>query len=194
MKIGVLGLQGAVREHLWALEKSGVKSVVVKRREELEGLDGLIIPGGESTTVGKLLVRFEMLEPIKDNAVRGMGVFGTCTGMILLAKDIRGSEQPRLNIMDITIERNAFGRQIDSFEAQLDIPCLGEESFPAVFIRAPYAIAAGSGVEVLAQIDEKIVLAQFGRHLAAAFHPELTEDLRLHKYFISLLREDSGFD
>lgn len=185
MKIGVLGLQGAVREHLWALERCGVQAVVVKKEEDLDGLAGLIIPGGESTTVGKLLVRFDMLDPIKKAALDGMGVFGTCTGMILMAKDIIGSDQPRLGLMDLTIERNAFGRQVDSFETEIAIPALGEKEIHAVFIRAPYAIAAGPDVLVMAEIDGKIVLAKQGRHMASAFHPELTDDIRLHQLFIS---------
>lgn len=185
MKIGVLGLQGAVREHMWALERCHVEPAVVKKKEDLMGLSGLIIPGGESTTVGKLLVRFDMLEPINKAAENGMGVFGTCTGMILLAKDIRGSEQPRLGLMDLSIERNAFGRQVDSFEADMMVPVLGEQPVHAIFIRAPYAAGAGPEVQVLAMMGEKIVLARQGRHLAAAFHPELTEDARLHQYFIS---------
>lgn len=187
MRIGVLALQGAVREHLWAFQACGVETREVKRREELDELDGLTIPGGESTTVGKLLVRYNLLEPIKKRAEEGMGIFGTCTGMILLAEEIEGSAQPRLGLMRIQVARNAFGRQIDSFETDLNIPVLGEQAFPAVFIRAPYGIKVGPGVEILAAFEEKIVLARQNKLLACAFHPELTEDLRLHRYFLSLL-------
>lgn len=187
MKVGVLGLQGAVREHVWALEKCGVETVIVKKSEDLVNLDGLIIPGGESTTVGKLLVRFELLEPIKDRARQGMGIFGTCTGMILLAKTIHGSDQPRLELMDLTVERNAFGRQVDSFEADLAVPVIGDPPYHAIFIRAPYAVGAGPDVEVLAEMDGKILLARQGKNLVAAFHPELTGDIRIHKIFLSKL-------
>lgn len=187
MKVGILGLQGAVREHQWALNRCGVEPVIVKYNQDLEGLSGLIIPGGESTTVGKLLVRYGMLDAIAEQVRQGMGIFGTCTGMILLSRDIQGSDQPRLGLMDLTIARNAFGRQVDSFEADLSIPQMGEEPFHAVFIRAPYAVAAGPETEVLAKIEEKIVLARQGRHLAAAFHPELMEDDRIHRYFLSIL-------
>jgi len=189
MKIGILGLQGAVREHQWALERCGVKPVIVKYSRDLEDLSGLVIPGGESTTVGKLLIRHGMLDAIVDQAHKGMGIFGTCTGMILLAREILGSDQPRLGLMDLVVERNAFGRQVDSFEAELLVPQLGPEPVHAVFIRAPYAVAAGPEVEVLARVGEKIVLARQGRNLAAAFHPELTEDDRIHRYFLSLLEK-----
>ncbi|MGI5872157.1 MAG: pyridoxal 5'-phosphate synthase glutaminase subunit PdxT [Bacillota bacterium] len=192
MKIGVLGLQGAVREHLWALEKCGVETIVAKKSEDLADLAGLVIPGGESTTVGKLLVRFGLLEPIKERVRQGMGIFGTCTGMILLAKEIRGSDQPRLGLMDLTIERNAFGPQVESFEMELPVPVLGEEPYHAIFIRAPYAVAAGPGAEVLAKLNGKIVLARQGKLLGAAFHPELTDDLRIHKLFLSMLAEKTG--
>lgn len=188
MKVGILGLQGAIREHQWALERCGVEPVIVKYNQDLDGLSGLIIPGGESTTVGKLLVRYGMLEAIQEKVREGMGIFGTCTGMILLAKEIKGSDQPRLGVMDLTIERNAFGRQVDSFEADLEVAALGDQPIHAIFIRAPYASAAGPEVEVLAKIDEKIILARQGRHLAAAFHPELTEENRVHQYFLSLIR------
>lgn len=187
MKIGVLGLQGAVREHLWALKACGVETVTVKDPTDLQGLKGLIIPGGESTTVGKLLVRYGLWEPLKERAHYGMGIFGTCTGMILLSRNPENSLQPRLGLMKFGAVRNAFGRQIESFEADLSIPVLGEPAFPAVFIRAPYGVDPGPGVEVLATFEEKIVLAREGKFLACAFHPELTNDLRLHKYFLDLL-------
>lgn len=188
MKIGVLALQGAVREHCNSLKSCGVEPVEIKYKEQLNEVQGLIIPGGESTTVGKLLVRHEMLGLLTDMGRKGFPIFGTCTGLILLAKEINGSDQPRLGLMDITVERNAFGRQIASFEADLDIPVIGTSPFRAIFIRAPYITKVGEGVEVLAQMDGKILLAQQGPFLAAAFHPELTTDLRIHQYFLKLCR------
>ncbi|MGE5599764.1 MAG: pyridoxal 5'-phosphate synthase glutaminase subunit PdxT [Bacteroidota bacterium] len=184
MEIGVLALQGAVREHLWSLEACGAAGRTVKRAADLEGLAGLIIPGGESTTVGKLLERYGLLAPIVERAAAGMGVFGTCTGLILMARQIEGSVQPRLGLMDITVRRNAFGRQVDSFETDLDVPVLGDPPVRAVFIRAPEVSAVGPEVEVLARHDGHLVLVRQGRFLAAAFHPELTADTRLHRYFL----------
>lgn len=184
MEIGVLALQGAVREHLKSLELCGVGGRPVKKLAELDGLDGLIIPGGESTTVGKLLVRYELLDPIRERALAGMAVFGTCTGMILMAGAIAGSDQPRLGLMDIEVRRNTFGRQVDSFETDLTVPALGPAPMRAVFIRAPEVVSAGAGVEILARYEEHIVLVRQGRFLAAAFHPELTGDTRLHRFFL----------
>ncbi len=186
MKIGVLALQGAVREHCNSLKGCGVEPVEIRYKEQLQEVKGLIIPGGESTTVGKLLVKHDMLGLLADMGRNGFPVFGTCTGLILLAKEINGSDQLRLGLMDITVERNAFGRQIASFEADLDIAELGPEKFHAVFIRAPYITKVGENVKVLAQIDGKILLAQQGSLLAAAFHPELTADLRIHQHFLGL--------
>lgn len=186
MKIGVLALQGAVREHCNSLRACGAEPVEIKYQSQLKDIRGLIIPGGESTTVGKLLVRYGMLEILTEMGRNGFPVFGTCTGLILLAKDIRGSDQPRLELMDVTVERNAFGRQIASFEKDLAIPELGGPDFHAIFIRAPYIVRAGSSVQVLAKIDDKILLARQENLLAAAFHPELTPDLRIHQYFLKL--------
>lgn len=179
-------MQGAFREHQQALAACGAETVQVRKPEQLEGLDALVIPGGESTTIGKLLLEYNLFRPILDLARAGKPVFGTCAGLILLAKEIEGSDQPRLGLMDITVRRNAFGRQVDSFEADLDIPVLGEKPFRAVFIRAPYVAGTGSDVEVLAQYQDKIVCVRQGNFLAAAFHPELTADLRLHHYFLDL--------
>ena len=186
MKIGVLALQGAVREHCNSLKSCGVKPVEVKYREQLEGIQGLIIPGGESTTVGKLLVRHGMLEPLSRMGQAGFPIFGTCTGLILLAREIAGSEQPRLGLMEITVERNAFGRQIASFELDLAIDGIDGLPFHAVFIRAPYISRVGEGVQIMARLEEKILLARQGNLLAAAFHPELTPDLRIHRFFLNL--------
>ncbi|OPX90304.1 MAG: Glutamine amidotransferase subunit PdxT [Pelotomaculum sp. PtaB.Bin104] len=184
MQIGVLALQGAFREHQQILEACGVETVQIRKATQLEGISALIIPGGESTTIGKLLKDFNLFEPIAHMAREGLPVFGTCAGMILLAKVINGSKQPSLGLMDICVDRNAFGRQVDSFEEDLDIPVLGAEPYRAVFIRAPYVTNVGPEAQVLAKCGEKIVLVRQGRFLAAAFHPELTGDTRLHRYFI----------
>ena len=184
MKIGVLALQGAVREHCNSLKGCGVDPVEVKYKEQLSGIEGLIIPGGESTTVGKLLVRHGMLSLLAEMGRKGFPIFGTCTGLILLAKEIIGSAQPRLGLMDITVERNAFGRQIASFEAELEIADIGKPLYRAFFIRAPYITKVGKNVKILAQIEGKNILVQQGSLLAAAFHPELTPDLRIHQYFL----------
>lgn len=188
MLIGVLALQGAFREHEKMLRACGdnIKTRQIRLPGQLEGLDGLVIPGGESTTMGKLLVQYGLLEPIRELAGKGLPIFGTCAGLIMLAKDINGSDQPRLGLMDMLVERNAFGRQVDSFETDLNVECLGPEPFRAVFIRAPYIMQAGPGVEVLAKYGDKIVLARQGRFLAGAFHPELTGDKRVHQYFLNI--------
>ena len=184
MEIGVLALQGAVREHLSSLALCGITGRPVKRLSDLDGLTGLIIPGGESTTVGKLLVRYDLLEPIGERAAAGLAIFGTCTGLILLAREIEGSTQPRLGLMDMSVRRNTFGRQVDSFEADLDVPVLGPEPLRAVFIRAPEVTVVGPRALVLARYEGHIVLVRQGRYLAGAFHPELTPDVRLHRYFL----------
>ncbi|HEX3045199.1 MAG TPA: pyridoxal 5'-phosphate synthase glutaminase subunit PdxT [Bacillota bacterium] len=188
MKIGVLALQGAVREHANSLRNCGVEPVQVLYPEQLSEIQGLIIPGGESTTVGKLLIKYEMLEPITELGRKGLPVFGTCTGLILLAKEIIGSTQPRLGLMNIDVERNAFGRQIASFEQDIPIPEIGPEPFHAVFIRAPYITKVGADVQVLARLEEKILFARQKNFLAAAFHPELTSDIRIHQYFIEMCK------
>ena len=185
--IGVLALQGAVREHVWTLEACGCSARPVKRAQELEGLHGLVIPGGESTTIGKLMIEGGFMEAIKARAAQGMGVFGTCAGMIMLATGIEGSSQPRLALMTMLVSRNAFGRQRESFETSLDVPCLGPEPYPAVFIRAPYVLKTEGTCRALCEFDGKIVLARDRLCLVSAFHPELTRDLRLHQYFIGML-------
>ncbi|HUW63213.1 MAG TPA: pyridoxal 5'-phosphate synthase glutaminase subunit PdxT [Spirochaetia bacterium] len=186
MKIGVLALQGAFREHRRALTRLGVESVEVRKARELSDLDGLIIPGGESTTIGKLMNEGELWEPVAQFIAAGKKVWGTCAGAIMLASEIEGSDQPRLGAMDITVARNASGRQVDSFEAGLPVPVLGDPPFPAVFIRAPYITRVGSAVSVLAGWEGHAVLARQGPVLVASFHPELTDDLRLHQYFLDL--------
>lgn len=184
MQIGVLALQGAFREHQWSLEKCGASTRQVRSPHDLNGIDALVIPGGESTTMGKLLKNFNLLEPIRELANKEMPMFGTCAGLIMLAKHIRNKKQETLSLMDIEVERNAYGRQVDSFEANLNINVLGKEPYRAVFIRAPYITRVDNGVEVLAHCAEKIVCARQGRFLVAAFHPELTDDMRMHRYFI----------
>ncbi|MEW6770620.1 MAG: pyridoxal 5'-phosphate synthase glutaminase subunit PdxT [Bacillota bacterium] len=187
MQAGVLALQGAFREHLQALGRLGVRGFPVRKPVELAACDVLIIPGGESTTIGRLLVEFGLMDPLLERAQQGMPLFGTCAGMVLLAREIEDSAQPRLGVMDIAVRRNAFGRQVDSFEADLCVPVLGEGPFRGVFIRAPYVTRVGPEVEVLCRLEGKAVLARQGKNLAAAFHPELTGDLRLHRYFLTVV-------
>lgn len=186
-KIGVLALQGAFIEHVHMLRRAGADAVELRRPEQLAELDGLIIPGGESTTIGKLAVSAGLVEPLRRFAAR-RPTWGTCAGMIFLAKDIGIQQQPILGAMDITVDRNAFGRQIDSFEADLAIAEIGDPPFHAVFIRAPVVTAVEGPVAVLARLDDgRIVAVRQGHLLATAFHPELTDDLRLHSYFCGIV-------
>ncbi|MCC7353681.1 MAG: pyridoxal 5'-phosphate synthase glutaminase subunit PdxT [Anaerolineae bacterium] len=194
MKIGVLALQGDFREHIQVLRRLGVEACEVRLPADMDGLDGLIMPGGESTTIGKLAVQYDLVEPIRKMIAEKKPVWGTCAGMIILARDIGGLDQPLIGVMDIVVQRNAFGRQVDSFEAELSVPALASvtppgkspEPFTAVFIRAPVIRAVGPGVEVLATLDDgTIVAARQGTLLATAFHPELTDDLRWHQYFLT---------
>lgn len=180
-----MALQGAVREHIWSLERCGASAVPVRVRAEIEGVEALVLPGGESTTVGKHLVRLGLDDYLRKRVEEGMPIFGTCTGLILLAKDIIGSDQPRIGVMGIHVQRNSFGRQVDSCEAPIEIPSLGAPPFPAVFIRAPHIAEVDAGVEVMSQYDGRIVMARQGHILAAAFHPELTRDDRIHEYFLN---------
>ena len=189
MKVGVLGLQGDVREHVAVLESAGATALVVKRADELASIDGLVIPGGESTTIGKLLDRFELLEPLVERAQEGLPLYGTCAGAILMARDVVGKEEAphRIPVMDITVRRNAYGRQVDSFEADLQLDGL-EEPFRAVFIRAPVIEESGEGVEVLATVEDRPVLVRQGRFLASTFHPEMTGDNRVHELFLKIVK------
>ena len=183
--IGVLALQGDFREHREVLERLEVFVPEVRLPRDLTGLDGLILPGGESTTIVRLLGTSGLLDPLRSLAREGFPIWGTCAGMILLAKRLDASGIPALEAMDIAVRRNAFGRQVDSFEADLSIPILGDPPFHAVFIRAPIIEQVGPGVEVLARLaDGTPVAARQGRLLATAFHPELTSDLRLHRFFL----------
>ena len=186
--IGVLGLQGDYQKHYEMLSQiESVEPSIVRMPNEIEKCDGLIIPGGESTTVGKLMVRYGVDKAIKSRAAKGMAIFGTCAGMILIAKDIEGSDQFRLGLMDTTVRRNAFGRQVDSFEADLNIASIGKPALRAVFIRAPFIIEVRNNAEVLAALDTgEIVMVRQGNYLAAAFHPELTNDTRIHEYFVNM--------
>lgn len=188
MKIGVLALQGDFLEHRAMLTRIGVESREVRKLSDLEAVDALIIPGGESTTIGKLMERYELDKAIRARAEQGMPIFGTCAGMIVLAKEIEGSTQPRLGLMDITVVRNAFGRQIDSFEADIPFAPTPERPVRGVFIRAPIVSRVGAGVEVLSTFEDKIVAVKQGNLLATAFHPELTDDERIHRYFLSFVR------
>jgi len=191
MKIGVLAAQGAFIEHEIILARIGAEPVEVRLPQHLEDLDGLIMPGGESTTIGKVAKRWGLLEPIRAFAQSGKPLWGTCAGMILMAKEVVDSvpDQPTLGLMDIVVRRNAFGRQVDSFEADLEVPVLGEP-FHAVFIRAPLIERVEEEVQVLAQLDDgTIVAARQENLLATAFHPELTEDDRFHRYFMRSLQQ-----
>ncbi len=188
-RVGVLALQGDFREHVETFSRiPDVEPVEVRLARDLEGLHGLVIPGGESTTIGRLMVDFGLLEPIRRLALEGMPLWGTCAGLIVMAKEIvGGTDQPLLGLMDVRVRRNAFGRQIDSFEADLVIPPLGDRPFHAVFIRAPYIEYVGRNVEVVAALpDGTVVAARQGNLLGTSFHPELTEDTRFHEYFLAM--------
>ena len=188
MKIGVLALQGAFIEHSKMLARLGVTAVEARLPHQLAELDGLIIPGGESTTIGKLASAYGLIEPLRQFAA-ARPTWGTCAGMIFLAKDIGRQQQPILGAMDITVDRNAFGRQINSFETDLAIAEIGDQPFHAVFIRAPVVTAVDAPVDVLARLDDGRIVAVRQRHLlATAFHPELTDDLRLHSYFCGIVK------
>ncbi len=188
MRIGVLASQGAFAEHIAMLHQLEVEVLPVRLLQELRGLDGLVIPGGESTSISKLMLDYNLLSEIRNLAKNGLPVFGTCAGMILLANEISDSDVESLKVMDITVRRNAFGRQRDSFETELSIPVLGEKPFPGVFIRAPIIEQANSEVEILAKLaDGTTVAARQGKLLVSAFHPELTDDLRLHQYFLDIV-------
>ncbi|MDI9368169.1 MAG: pyridoxal 5'-phosphate synthase glutaminase subunit PdxT [Thermotogota bacterium] len=190
MKIGVLGIQGAIQEHLSILRKAGVEPSWVKDRKELDSVMALVMPGGESTTMIKLLKRFEMWETLRDRIEDGMPVLATCAGMILLSKTIENVvNQDSLGVLDISVKRNGYGRQINSFEVDLRIDEIGPEPFRAVFIRAPKIESICDEVRVLTSYEELPVLVRQGNVLAASFHPELTGDLRIHRYFLKMAEE-----
>lgn len=185
MKIGVLALQGAVTEHLEILKRLKVDTIQVKLPDDINGLDGLIIPGGESTTIGQLIVKGGLDKAITERYKKGMPIYGTCAGAIILAKDI-DTAQPKLGLMDISVTRNGYGRQIDSFEADLDIDNIGK--FKGVFIRAPIVDCVNDGVKVLSTFNNRPVMAEQGHLMITTFHPELTDDTRVHKHFIEMVK------
>ncbi|MFC0309073.1 pyridoxal 5'-phosphate synthase glutaminase subunit PdxT [Gallibacterium trehalosifermentans] len=182
LTIGVLALQGAVSEHLAQLQQLGVTAIAVKQIAQLAQLDGIILPGGESTAIGKLMRNYGFIEALQQFATN-KAIFGTCAGMILLAKQLVGEEQAHLQLMDIEVQRNAFGRQVDSFQTELHVKGI-EQLVPAVFIRAPYIVKVGERVDILASYAEHPVLARQGKLLACSFHPELTSDLSILKLFL----------
>ena len=187
MKAGVLALQGDVREHVRALESAGATAVPVKRVGDLDGLDGIVLPGGESTTMGKLLTLFDLLEPLQERVASGLPAYGTCAGMILLAAEVLDGrhDQRLIGGLDITVRRNAFGSQVHSFEEDLEVAGVG--TVHGVFIRAPWVERAGPSVDVLARVGEHPVAVRSGHLLATSFHPELTGDDRMHAYFVSMM-------
>ncbi|BFH65862.1 pyridoxal 5'-phosphate synthase glutaminase subunit PdxT [Paenibacillus azoreducens] len=187
MKIGVLALQGAVAEHIRSIELAGAEGVAIKKKEELQDIQGLIIPGGESTTIGKLMRKYDFIDAIRQFAAAGKPVFGTCAGLIVLAKTIEGMEEAHLGLMDMNVVRNAFGRQRESFETDLDIKGI-DEPIRAVFIRAPLIRSVGDQVDVLSSYNGEIVAARQGHLLASSFHPELTDDYRFHQYFVDMVK------
>ncbi|WP_226671541.1 pyridoxal 5'-phosphate synthase glutaminase subunit PdxT [Metabacillus litoralis] len=188
LKIGVLGLQGAVREHIRSIEACGAEGIIVKTLNQLDEIDGLIIPGGESTTMRRLIDKYHFMDPLKAFAESGKPVFGTCAGLILLAKNIVGYSESHLGLLDATVERNSFGRQKDSFEAELMITGVGED-FVGVFIRAPHIVEVGEDVEILSKHNGRIVAARQGNFLGCSFHPELTDDHRMTQLFINMVKE-----
>jgi pyridoxal 5'-phosphate synthase pdxT subunit len=190
MKIGVLALQGAFREHLQTLDSIGVEGVAVRLPADLAGVSGLILPGGESTTMRHLIERWSLRGPILDLAATGAPLFGTCAGMIVLAREIAGGEEPVLPLLDVTVERNAFGRQLDSFEADLRVPVLGDQPVHGVFIRAPVIERTGPDVDVLATLDDgRIVAVREANVIATAFHPELAGETRFHRLVATMASE-----
>jgi len=188
-KIGILALQGDFEAHQKALRACpDVEAPLVRTADEVRSVDALILPGGESTTVGKLMVRHGLDELIRQRAAAGMPLYGTCAGLILLARDIQGSDQPRLGLLDVEVARNAFGRQVESFEADIAVPAVGPEPVRGVFIRAPAVTRIGPGVEVLGTLGGRVVAVRQGVILGTAFHPELTDDSRIHRLFAELAR------
>jgi 5'-phosphate synthase pdxT subunit len=187
MKVGVLALQGAFREHIRMLKSLGVEALEIRLPGDLDEVDGLIIPGGESTTVRKLLTDYGFVDTVKEFAAAGKPVFGTCAGLIVMADRVNGRKQDFLNLIDVDVERNAYGRQVDSREADIPGEVFGEEPFHAIFIRAPQILGKGPGVEELARYQGQVVLARQKNILVATFHPELTGDARIHKVFLQML-------
>lgn len=187
LTIGVLGLQGAVREHIQSIEACDAEGKIIKRAEELASVDGLIIPGGESTTMRRLMDTYQFIEPIKAFAAEGKPIFGTCAGLIMLAKQIEDREDAHLGLLNVSVARNSFGRQVDSFEADLEVKGL-DAPFTGVFIRAPHIISADVSVEIMAEYDGRIVMAKENNILGCSFHPELTDDHRLTQLFVEMVK------
>jgi 5'-phosphate synthase pdxT subunit len=188
-RVGVLAYQGDVREHLAALEAAGAEAVEVRQVEELDTVDGLVVPGGESTVIGKLAARYGLLEPLRERAAAGLPVLGTCAGMIFLAREVEGPPQDLLGVLDVRVRRNAFGRQVASFEAEVDVKGVDGGPVAGAFIRAPWVADAGPEVEVLAELEGKVVAVRQGNLLATAFHPELSGEVRLHRWLVDLIAE-----
>ena len=187
MEVGVLAIQGDFAEHITVLSKLGVEAREIRLPEQLASVDALIIPGGESTTLSRLMTIYNLREPVQQMAAEGRAIWGTCAGMIMLSREITEQDPIPLGLMDIGVQRNAFGRQVDSFEQALDVSALGSDPFHAIFIRAPVIIRVGEGVDVLSALDvDRPVAVQQGRLMATSFHPELTNDHRFHSYFLKL--------
>jgi len=192
VRIGVIALQGGFAEHIAAFSRLDIDALPVRLPSQLDGLDGIVIPGGESTAVNRLMREYGLVGPIRELAGQGLPVWGTCAGMVLLAGKASRPSNGSLGLMNIEVERNAFGRQVDSFESDLSIPALGDRPFPGVFIRAPLIKTLGDGVEALCRLpDGAVVAAREANRLACSFHPELTDDLRFHEYFLALDRGDA---
>ena len=190
IKVGVLAIQGAVAEHLELLNQiPDVCAQEVKYLDELNEVDGLIIPGGESTAIGRLLRDFNLLQPLKERILNGMPVWGTCAGMILLAKSLENDLTVHLGVMDITVERNAYGRQLESFTTEVEIEKISSNKIPLIFIRAPYVTQVKSDVDILLEVNDHIVACQQKQMLATSFHPELTKDTSFHRYFINMIKQ-----
>ena len=190
--IGILALQGDYEKHAIMLERLGAGTIYLREPADIDLVDGIVLPGGESTTIGKLMNAFSLLDPLRNRIRQGLPVFGTCAGLILLASQTAEKHQFRLGALDISVERNAYGRQVDSFEADIHVPMLGETPVRGVFIRAPVVTGISNGVQVLARFEKKPVLLQKETILAASFHPELTDDTRIHAYFLELVEKRTG--
>jgi pyridoxal 5'-phosphate synthase pdxT subunit len=190
MRIGVLAIQGAFAEHIHSLSRLNIEAIPVRLPADLNGIDALIIPGGESTTISTLLSEYHLTEPLQQKASEGFPLFGTCSGLILLAKNVTNRKVNSLGVMDIEVERNAFGRQVDSFETDLTVSRFGNGTFHGIFIRAPIITRVEPAVEILSSLNGNAVAVRQGRSLACSFHPELTDDLRFHRYFIDLITGD----
>ena len=188
----MLAIQGDFAEHLSVLRRAGARAREVRLPEQIPELDGLVIPGGESTTFGKLAMRYGFMQPLREMVAAGKVVWGTCAGLIFLSRDC-GRDQPLLGVMDVAVRRNAFGSQVDSFECEIDMPALGQEPFPGVFIRAPLVTGVGARVKVLAEIGAGAVAVEQANLLGTCFHPELTEDFRIHQYFLNKIAQQTQF-